>query len=310
MANDGRQLIVEIQGNVIQTVALTMPVLTIGRGPENGLVLPHPAVSRRHAELRLEPAGAVLTDLGSNQGTTVGGVSLLAHQPSVLTDGAVCAIGPFVLTYRDQSAQAQTTVTSDGGDEPTPGAVDTPLKVPTSEVSGSSALPIRSRTPVPAPVATGLGSRYLRDLPIIFHEQDFLGRFLQIFESIWEPLEQREDHIDMYFSPRTCPVSFISWLASWLHIALNPHWPETRRRALIAEAMELYRWRGTKYGLTRLLEVCTGGTLDVQDDPSQPFVFHVIVTLPAESGVRRELVEELIETHKPAHAGYVLEVRS
>ena len=30
------QLIVELQGNVIQTVALTMPVLTIGRGPENG----------------------------------------------------------------------------------------------------------------------------------------------------------------------------------------------------------------------------------------------------------------------------------
>ena len=48
-------------------------------------------------------------------------------------------------------------------------------------------------------------SRYLGYLPIIFHDTDFLRRYLLIFESIWEPLENRETHIDMYVDPRTAP---------------------------------------------------------------------------------------------------------
>jgi phage tail-like protein len=235
---------------------------------------------------------------------------LLAHQPGVLTDGVVCEIGPFLLTYRGQLAQTQSITTDGGGTEPESTAADTPPSVSLPVAAEVTLVPVRLRLTSPAPLATGPDSRYLRDLPVIFHEQDFFGRFLQIFESIWEPLEQREDHIDMYFDPRTCPALFIPWLASWLHIAVNPHWPEARRRALAADAMELYRWRGTKYGLARLLEVCTGVTPDVRDDSAQPYVFRVTVTLPSGSDIRRELIEELIETHKPAHAGYVLEVRS
>lgn len=308
MANDNRQLIVTFEGNPIRTVALTMPVLTIGRGPENGLALPHPAVSSPHAELRVEPTGSVLIDAGSKVGTRVDGVALKAHQPKLLTDGAVCEIGPFVLTYRDLSAQAQTNPIDPAKGKPASIASD-PLVVISPLVGRHAPTPVmRARVPGPAPVATGPASQYLRDLPVIFHAQDFLGRFLQIFESLWEPLEQREDHIDMYFSPRTCPVSFLPWLASWLHIALNPHWPEVRCRALLADAMDLYRWRGTAYGLTRMLEVCTGITPVLREDPAQPCVFHISMTLPAGSGLRRELIEELIVSHKPAHAGYVLEV--
>ena len=97
------------------------------------------------------------------------------------------------------------------------------------------------------------------------------------------------------------------WLAGWLDVTLDAHWPEERRRSLLAEAMELYRWRGTTYGLTRMIEVSTGLTAVITDDPIEPFVIRVRVSIPSSSGVRRDVIENLIREHKPAHVGYVLE---
>ena len=75
--------------------------------------------------------------------------------------------------------------------------------------------------------------------------------------------------------------------------------------------MELYSWRGTRYGLARMIEVCTGLTPVITESLSQPYVFHIRVTLPPGSPgetIDKALIEELIQAHKPAHAGYVLEV--
>jgi phage tail-like protein len=136
---------------------------------------------------------------------------------------------------------------------------------------------------------------------------DFLGRMLLIFEALWEPLEQRQDHIALYYDPRTAPAAMLPWIASWLDLALDHHWPEERRRRLLREAMDLYRWRGTSYGLARMLEVSAGVAARVTDDPAEPWVVRVEVTLPPAGEVRREAVEALVRAHKPAHVGYVLE---
>jgi phage tail-like protein len=158
-------------------------------------------------------------------------------------------------------------------------------------------------------------SRYLYDLPVLFHDNEFLGRYLAIFESLWEPLEQRQDHIEMYLDPQTCPATFLHWLAGWFGLALNQRWPEARQRRLLAEATELYRWRGTRYGLTRMIEVCTGLTPTITDQAEagpggtpQPFVFHIRLHIPPNSGLDRTFIEDIIQTHKPAHAGYMLEI--
>ena len=160
------------------------------------------------------------------------------------------------------------------------------------------------RSPIRAP-----GSAYLRDLPAIFQDNDFLGRMLLIFENIWEPIELRQDHIDLYFDPRTCPASMLPWLAGWVDLPLSPHWPESRVRQLVAEALDLYRWRGTKYGLARMIEIRTGLTARIEEVADQPWVFRVTIQTPSEGGVDRALVQEVLDAHKPAHAGYILEVR-
>jgi phage tail-like protein len=340
------QLIVQLEGKIIRVVSLNTPLLTIGRTPENGLTLAHQIISRHHADVRVEERGVTLTDLGSANGTFLNDERLLANQPHLLSDGATFRIGPYSLTYRalrkpavaddeqEPPQEAPATPTNQQAQE-TPR--EEPQKVPADEpeqdavvefaaiarptdvmptalpdVSPSSSVIMRRERATP--VQRGPqeeSSLYLRFLPDIFQEDDFLKRFLRIFENIWEPLEHRQDHIEMYFDPRTCPASFLPWLASWLDLPFNPHWPETRHRRLLSAAMELYSWRGTAYGLTRMIEVCTGLTPLIRELPSQPFVFHIRIIPPpgAPAGtVDTDFIEELIQTHKPAHAGYVLEV--
>jgi phage tail-like protein len=152
-------------------------------------------------------------------------------------------------------------------------------------------------------------SRYMRYLPVIFHDDDFLSRFLQMFEVVWEPLQQRQDHIDVYFSSMTCPVEWLPWMASWFGIALEDHWPEARKRALLDRAIDIYRWRGTAYGLERVIEACVGARPDIVTTPENPFVFRVTIHAPPGSDAHLEQdVHDLISAHKPAHTGYTLEI--
>jgi phage tail-like protein len=307
MSANQPQLIVALEGNVVQTLALSPATITIGRTPDNGLSLPHPMVSRRHAELRLTPGGLALTDVGSANGTFINGQQLLPQQPRVLPSGASFEIGPFVLTFHGGAAQA-TDVLPEGEQPavaPAPVAAPIVARVTDAKAPPTLAPPRPSYRPEPL---RQRASTYLKRLPVIYEDADFLGRFLLLFETIWEPLEQRQDHIQMYIDPTTAPAGFLPWLASWLDVELNPHWPEARRRQLLAEAMDLHRWRGTRYGLARMLEVHTGLTPEIGDEPGQPFVFHVRLRVPSGATVDRALVENLIQTHKPAHAGYVLEV--
>jgi phage tail-like protein len=303
------QLIIQLEGRVIQTLSLTMPVLSIGRGPENGLPLSHQLVSRSHAELRLGPQGPLLTDLGSSNGTFIGNERLLPNQPHMLADGVTFRIGPFILAYR---AAGQAALPLEAEDEPESRPEATAV-VPVPVSANPPVLPHAPQSVISLPglPADEADSIYRHYLPDIFQENDFLRRFLLIFQEIWEPLEQRQDHMAMYFDPLTCPASFLPWLASWLGLPLNMSWPVARIRHLLAQAMELYSWRGTRYGLIRMIEVCTGLTPVITETPSQPFVFHIRVTLPpgsSASTVDKNLIEELIQAHKPAHAGFILEV--
>jgi phage tail-like protein len=246
-------LIVSLDDTELRRVDLSTTALTIGRLPDNGLVLRDQSVSPRHAELRLEKGRPILVDSGSASGTYVGGMRVRAGIPIAFDPGLDVRIGPYLLTLK--SAR----------------------------------------------------SRYTQHLPAIFQDADFLGRMLLIFEAIWEPLEQRQEHIAMYFSPETSPVQMLAWMAEWLNLELDSHWPERRRRQLLREATQLYQWRGTRYGLTRMLEICTDQEgVKITEDPDRPFVFRI--TIPRPTDVSRDFIERLVRAHKPAHVGYVLEI--
>lgn len=348
MAAISAQLVIRVQDKV-RTIPLADSPFKIGRNPDNTLPLQHSLVSRQHAELRLESHGWTLIDLGSANGTLINGTRLLASQPRLLQSGDAIRIGPFEFTYQLVGAAQPDEPAEPGEAQPAKQAGEQPAEAGEGQPARETGVlplpppeppitPPEPPLPPPAPPEGGepaeqeqpaepcfsahallskeimrppqsAASRYMRFLPIIFQDDDFLRRYLLLFESIWEPLEDRQSHIDLYIDPRTCPTSFLGWLASWLDVGLNAHWPEARRRQLLAEAMNLYRWRGTNYGLTRMIEVCTGLTPTISDGEGlDPFVFRIRLTIPPGSGVDPVFVEDLIQAHKPAHAGYILEL--
>ena len=292
------QIIVQYQGQDVHV----KPVdgnLSIGRLPENDLALALPGVSRRHAEIQQTETGLVIVDLDTEKGTFVAGNRLLPGQPYPLPVGTAIQIGPFVLTYQllDGGSSSQVSPDQQMTVEPTIIEIEPVPSVPIK--------PPRERESMPLTVGQ---SSYLQYLPAIFHEHDFIDRFLRIFETIWEPLEWRQNSLEMYFDPRTAPTSMLDWLAGWLGLPVAMHYPDSRRRALLHEAMDLYRWRGTTYGLARFIELSTGFPATITGEPGKPFVIRIKINPPPDETVPLELLEDVIRTHKPAVMGYVIEV--
>ena len=74
----------------------------IGRDPEANVQLDYSTVSRRHARVVVTATSTVLEDLGSKNGTTVGGAKLTAAVE--LRNGDRFACGQVLLVYRESRA--------------------------------------------------------------------------------------------------------------------------------------------------------------------------------------------------------------
>lgn len=170
-------------------------------------------------------------------------------------------------------------------------------------------------------------SRYLTYLPAIHSEDDFLGRFLLIFQGVLDPIEGTIREIHNYFDPRMTPPGFLPWLATWVSLVLDDSWPVQKRRALISAAVALYRWRGTRRGLREYLRIYTGVEPDFIEHTSrmrlapetllgfstilgdgEDHVFDVILRVPDPSTIEQEKVREIVETEKPAHTAFRIEI--
>ncbi|HEY8463513.1 MAG TPA: FHA domain-containing protein [Bacillota bacterium] len=69
----------------------TTPEVKVGRKPENHICLRDPKVSRFHAVIRIKDIDAVISDLGSANGTFVNGVKIV--QPQKLFSGDLFKVG-------------------------------------------------------------------------------------------------------------------------------------------------------------------------------------------------------------------------
>jgi len=87
-------MIIEVihAGHVVHRQPLGLQPLTIGRGPDNALVLRDPGVSTHHALICRDGSALLLRDLGSTNGTTLDGALVSGPQP--LRAGQVLRLGP------------------------------------------------------------------------------------------------------------------------------------------------------------------------------------------------------------------------
>ncbi|HEU4390464.1 MAG TPA: phage tail protein, partial [Blastocatellia bacterium] len=90
---------------------------------------------------------------------------------------------------------------------------------------------------------------------------DFLERFVDNFEGVLTPLEDRIASSYLLTDPRTIPEDAIEWLGSWIGMSLHPGCPPKTQREMLRNAPALYRGRGTVDGLRLALEIATGGVV-------------------------------------------------
>jgi phage tail-like protein len=183
---------------------------------------------------------------------------------------------------------------------------------------------------------------YLENLPAIYRRSDAVGRNLVremcfLFEHMFDSVEINLNDGWRFYDPHVAPADFLNWLSGWTAFSLDLDWPEPQKRALIRRAVDLYRIRGTKRGLSLFLRLFTGHEPDITEN-SWPFKgFRVegegaeigarvgldsvimppvdlahcfIVTMPIKyETVTSEMIiriHQIIQMEKPAHTHYYL----
>jgi phage tail-like protein len=171
---------------------------------------------------------------------------------------------------------------------------------------------------------------YLDYLPDIYRESDFMGRFLSIFEQAFDPTVQTLDTLWAYLDPLTAPRELLPFLAHWVAWDINPRWTLKQQRRLIRNAVHLYRWRGTRYGLRLYLHLFTElpthcirvqdsvetgfiiGQAQLNQEPviggGRPYHFSVTLQSDAQHPIDRALVDQVIQEVKPAFCSYDLQI--
>ena len=143
-----------------------------------------------------------------------------------------------------------------------------------------------------------------------------LNTFVEVMEKMHTPTEDLLDDLHNIFNPRQVPERFLPMLAHWTNLInlFQPDkagsepsfWKERtlptepgHLRELIAMSVEISQWRGTNYGLKRVLQMATGVSNFSIKETDKPF--HIQVGVPEEAQKYWELIQRIVEQEKPAH---------
>ena len=114
-------------------------------------------------------------------------------------------------------------------------------------------------------LAVKANAEYMRFLPEVYSYDDFLNRFLMMFESFWKPINLQISQGESYYDPYLTPDSFLNWLASWVGMEIDETFPKERIRELIKNAIPFYHSRGTAESLRYFLEMYSGGKVEISE---------------------------------------------
>lgn len=151
--------------------------------------------------------------------------------------------------------------------------------------------------------------RLTEQLPRVLAQDPFLQGFLGIFEEISGSVQNRLDHLDIYLSLDSAPLSFVRWIGGWVGVQIDQSLPEDRQRNLARAAGRSLGWRGTRRGLQELLAALTAGTVRIEDDGgvsgqqgASPGSRRIRVRLSQTGGVEQRALLAFIAAEVPADA--------
>ena len=123
------KLVLKFESSVLKEVAVGVKEVSIGRSPDNGIIIDNPAVSHYHARVFNEEGRLMLEDFGSMNGTFVNGqrVKMVTLKP-----GDSVAIGKHTIVVTD-SAEVRAFVPFSGSSMPAPPKINETVMLDTKE---------------------------------------------------------------------------------------------------------------------------------------------------------------------------------
>jgi phage tail-like protein len=180
---------------------------------------------------------------------------------------------------------------------------------------------------------------YLEHLPAIYRRSDAVGRNVVrdicfLFEHMFGSVERKLEEGHRFYDPHECPTDFLHWLAGWTAFVVDLDWPESKKRALVKRAVDLYRIRGTRRALALFLKLFTGHEPDIEENtwpfkgfrvetearigldsvilPPVNLAHSFVVTMPIKFEAVKDNPEMIVRIHqiiqmeKPSHTHYYL----
>lgn len=276
------------------TIVVGSQGLRIGRSNDNNLPLNHREISRQHLRIIWREDKYYVEDLNSSNGVFLNDERIESRDPRELKVGDTIRFGPFVMR-----------LTSWIDPEP---VISRPLmgEPLLSHLDDNSASLNGRHADYPVGIPRDQ-SNWLKYLPSIYSDDEFLGRYLLIFESLLSPIIWTIDNFDLFLSPEVAPPQWLQWMAGWFDLLLLPELPIERQRLITQQIGWLFLRRGTPAGLQRLLELYFGVTPEIIENEPCHFVVRLALS-KSDSKLGPDVADRLIESQKPAFASYTLEV--
>lgn len=99
-------------------------------------------------------------------------------------------------------------------------------------------------------------------LPDVYKEgcddNSFLARFLGVFQSIYVDLEDKIDNTIIKFDTEKTDKDFLNWIADWISVKNPSIWGEAKLRTLVKEAVSIYKMKGTKASIAKIVKEYAG----------------------------------------------------
>jgi phage tail-like protein len=128
----------------------------------------------------------------------------------------------------------------------------------------------------------------INQLPVGMTDDDFLVRYLGIFQALADTVIEQVDNLPKMFDPSVAPDEMVRTMAQWLGVEwVDSSLPDRVQREIVRRYAELIQWRGTKTGVRMLLELLTDDDVEVRDTGG---VFHEGESPGAPSHVRLNVV--------------------
>ena len=181
----------------------------------------------------------------------------------------------------------------------------------TADFSGKKT-PIIRRVTIHYPRKT-----YLEYLPGIYKEdkvgKDILERYLSIFQTVNSSVERKIKNSPYLLDPLTVSPQFLEWLSKWFGIVRDKNWEEEKWRVFLKEAYQLFKIRGTKECLERIIQIFTGEKpfiiehFQMEQCSSEKAEFNdyfFCVYISSETVKNHsdlQIVRKIVQTFKPSH---------